>query len=135
MPRRRVIPTVLAVSLFLGICTFVVVPLTRMARQWSGFVYRAKSTVNPIELRNWAGDLVEAHPDDYYDAHGTNVPPAVAALFPHRPSVTTIPGRKVVIVAWGRGFPSILVGPSDYAFTNRPTEILSPGVYLAKPYD
>jgi hypothetical protein len=78
---------------------------------------------------------VAGHPDYYYDAHGTNVPAAVAALFPHRPLVATIPDQKVVMVAWGRGFPSITIGPSNYALPNRPAEVLSPGVYLLKPYD
>src|SRR5437016_4191900 len=107
MPRHRFIPTVITVSLMIGICGYIAIPLTRMSRQWRGFVDRARRTVNPIQLQNWATNLLATQPDDYFDVRGTNVPAAVAALFPRRPLVTTIPEGKAVIVACGRGFPSI----------------------------
>ena len=98
--------------------------------RWHRFARQARSSVNFDELHTWAGNLVRSNQDHYIDYKGTNVPPAVAALFPRRPQVWI--SSSVVYIGGWRGTPSIAVGPHNWTITEPRVETLSPGVFLLK---
>lgn len=130
---RRSLPLVIVL---MGFITYGAYPLVRPVFVWHRFVRRVKAEVDPLALQRWATNFLALHPDDYFfDVRGTNAPVDIIRLYRLRPSVATLPERRSVIIAWGRGHPSIHVGGPDFVSTNRAAQMWVPGVFLAKPTD
>jgi hypothetical protein len=101
------------------------------------FQFKASRRVNPVELQQWATNLLKQFPNGYNDPKGTNLPSEVAHIRTHRPSAIagTMNEEAAVLLFWGRGEPALVVGSPRFVSTNSGAKMWKPGIYFLKPVE
>jgi hypothetical protein len=121
----------MATVLFLGIVAFV---LSHFA--WWRFERSLNQHCDARAVQRWAADFRRDHGRDaeyYAETKGTNLPPGIVDVLGFKPLVLYDPGSDYVTISWMRGDPCMLVGPSNFVYTDRLAHVWIPGVYLIEP--
>jgi hypothetical protein len=95
--------------------------------------YQVKRNVNPVELQQWATNLLAQHRGDYYeDFEGTNVPAGVAKVQRY-PAVRIHGPGNVIVFSDIKGGPFLVVGsPSDPTPASENIFPWRPGMYFVR---
>ena len=102
--------------------------------RWLAF--QAKRRVNPVELQQWATNLLAIHGrrlGGYQDFYGTNMPSSLRKVMPGYPNVRINSPDEVWICGESKGGPFLVVGaPSLATPTNQNFFPWKPGIYFVR---
>jgi hypothetical protein len=116
---------------------FASIPLIAVYKADSGFK-KAKKTIDPEELRQWALQEIESHSSTNGAISNSEIPAKVKNLYDYSPEACVVPKTEdhetCVMIMWGGGFFSwgFDIGPTNYVastnFDYMPF-IWRPGIY------
>ena len=101
------------------------------------FEFRVKRSVDPIELQQWATNLLAQHGSDfggYEDFDGTNVPSRIREFKGRYPGVRIFAPGEVCVFCDSKGVSFLVVGPPSLSTpTNQNFSPWKPGIYFVRP--
>jgi hypothetical protein len=99
--------------------------------------YQVKRSADPIELQQWAINLLAKHGGDlggYQDFYGTNMPSGLRKVKAGYPNVRIWERNEVWVFGDRKGSPFLVIAPSLPALTNHNENIFpwQPGIYFVR---
>jgi hypothetical protein len=122
--------------LFVCIVAFVVVANTPLGPWLSvkNLERQVKSNIDPMELQQWATNLLDHESSHYEDFYGTNLPAGLKKVWGYNHAVRIFDGkngRDVGIFCGGKSGPWLVVGPPSMPTpTNAYIIAWKPGIYF-----